>query len=295
MKRSINTVKNSNNHIDKKYEKLLEWFKIRNDKVLVALSGGVDSALVAFAAKNAMGREMVMAVTANYQTLSDEELKTASRVAEEIGVNHQILKYNELENPKFVKNDNLRCFHCRNALGDSLLRLAARENIELIVDGSNTDDLSDYRPGMIALHDKGVKSPLIELGLKKNEIRQIAKIKNLSVYDKPSNSCLASRIPYGTEITLTKLRKIENCELLVKKIFNLRQVRVRDHDIIARIEVEKDEMIKLCDMNKIEKILPFFKENGFKHITIDIEGYKNSGIDSLQKGNLVNLNKNVRK
>ena len=249
-----------------------------SNKVLIALSGGVDSAVVALIAKNALGKENVLAITANYQTLSNEELDTAIRVANELAINHKIIEYNELENTEFIKNDSSRCFHCRNELADNLIKIATGEDFQLIVDGSNIDDLNDYRPGMLALHKKGIKSPLIETGFNKKDIRRVAEVNKLSIFDKPSNACLASRISKNIEITPLKLKRIENCELIIKKIFKVKQVRVRDHGDLARIEVEKEELIKLFDLSKLTQIELPFKEYGFKHITIDIEGYKKSGL-----------------
>jgi uncharacterized protein len=277
------------NKDNEKYKKLIEWFQAKNVKVLIALSGGVDSAVVALIAKNALGKENVLAVTANYQTLSNEEMETAIKVANELAINHKIIEYNELENTEFIKNDSSRCFHCRNELADNLIKIATREDFQLIVDGSNIDDLNDYRPGMLALHKKGIKSPLIETGFNKKDIRRVAEANKLSIFDKPSNACLASRISKNIEITPLKLKRIENCELIIKKIFKVKQVRVRDHGDLARIEVEKEELIKLFDLTKLIQIELPFKEYGFKHITIDIEGYKKSGlivsdkIDDLNK------------
>ena len=267
-----------------KYKKLIEWFQVKNGKVLVALSGGVDSAVVALVAKNALGKKNVLAVTANYQTLSREELDTAIKVANEIEIKHNIIEYNEMDNPEFKKNDSSRCFHCRNELADNLIKVASQEDFKLIVDGSNTDDLNDYRPGMVALHQKGIKSPLIETGLNKKNIRTIAEVNKLSVHDKPSNACLASRISKNIEITPLRLKRIENCESMVKETFKVKQVRVRDHGQgLARIEVEKEEMENLFDIDKLGKIELAFKENGFKYVTIDIGGYKKSGISAPDK------------
>ncbi len=267
-----------------KYKKLIEWFQAKDVRVLVALSGGVDSAVVALAAKNALGKNNVLAVTANYQTLSMEELATAIKVANEIGIKHNIIEYNEMDNPDFRKNDSSRCFHCRNELADNLIDVASKGDFKLIVDGSNTDDLNDYRPGMVALHQKGIKSPLIETGFNKKNIRTIAEVNKLSVYDKPSNACLASRISKNIEITPSGLKRIENCESIVKETFKVKQVRVRDHgQDLARIEVEKEEMENLFDVGKLGKIELAFKENGFKYVTIDIGGYKKSGLGAHDK------------
>jgi uncharacterized protein len=274
-----------NDALEAKYTSLVEWFKLKNDKVLVALSGGVDSAVVALAAKNALGRQNVLAITANYQTLSAEELSTAVDVAKELGISHRIIEYNELENPDFVKNDSSRCFHCRNELADNLIALATQEDFNLIVDGSNKDDLNDYRPGMVALHQKGIKSPLIETGFDKKDIRNLAKANKLSIYDKPSNACLASRISKNIQITPEKLKRIENCESIIKRVFDVKQVRVRDHGDLARIEVEKEEITKLFDMEKLKEIELPFKVNGFKYVTIDIGGYRKSGLTASDKDN----------
>lgn len=292
---SINPIKSEENLDQSKYHLLINWFKSRNCKVLVALSGGVDSTLVALAARQALGKDKVFAITANYQTLANEELETAKKSAKEIDVIHLLLEYNELDNPNFTKNDNLRCFHCRNELAINLLKVAEEKNIALIVDGTNLDDLNDDRPGMVALHSRGIKSPLLEIGLNKNEVRHFAKINNLSVHDKPSNSCLASRVPHGTEINSVKLRRIERCETIIKKITDVRQVRVRDHGTIARIEVEKSEIAKLCNLDQIDKIVYEIKELGFKHVTLDLEGYRKKNIGKLNENEIITIDKYVKK
>jgi pyridinium-3,5-biscarboxylic acid mononucleotide sulfurtransferase len=292
---SINSIKSEEDSNQSKYYLLINWFKSRNCKVLVALSGGVDSALVTLAARQALGKEKVLAITANYQTLANEELETAKKVAKEIDVIHLLLEYNELDNPNFTKNDKLRCFHCRNELAINLLKLAKEKNITLIVDGTNLDDLDDDRPGLVALHSNGIKSPLLEIGLGKKEVRHFAKINNLSVHDKPSNSCLASRVPHGTEINSIKLKRIERCEIIIKRLSDVRQVRVRDHDTIARIEVEKSEIIKLYDLDKIDKIVFEIKELGFKHVTLDLEGYGKKDTRKQNENEIITIDKYVKK
>lgn len=292
---SINSTKRIEDSMQNRYHLLINWFKSRNCKVIVALSGGVDSALVTLAARQSLGKENVLAITANYQTLATEELETAKKVAKEIDVIHILLEYNELDNPNFTKNDSLRCFHCRNELAINLLKVAKEKNISLIVDGTNLDDVDDDRPGMIALHDMGIKSPLLEIGLGKKEVRHFAKINNLSVHDKPSNSCLASRVPHGAEINSVKLRRIERCEIIIKKLSGVRQVRVRDHDTIARIEIERSEIIKLCNLDKIDKIVSEIRELGFKHVTLDLEGYGKKEIGKLNENGIITIDKYVKK
>jgi len=258
---------------DKLFQQLVSWFQNRNGRVIVALSGGVDSAVVAMAAKKALNKNAI-AVTADYNTLSAEELTSAKRIAKEIEIEHRIIKYNELDNNEFVKNDQLRCYHCRTELAAYLSNEAKQMDVGLIVDGTNTDDLNDFRPGIRALREKGIKSPLVELGINKQDVRNIAKSNNLSVYDKPSNSCLASRIPHGIPVTLEKLKRIETAESLIKSIFKVKQVRVRDHQDIARIEVGKEEIKEMFDSEKISDVDSKLKQLGFKHVALDLSGYK---------------------
>lgn len=259
------------------YIKLVNWFLTNGDKVIVALSGGVDSAVVALAAKEALGSN-AMAITANYKTLSKEEISAAKKIAKDILIKHKVIEYNELNNPEFVKNNEMRCYHCRTELGQHLTLAAKKYGVKLIVDGTHTDDLIDYRPGIKALREKGVRSPLVEVGIDKEKIRLIAQHFGLSVYDKPSNSCLASRIPRGIEVTFEKLRKIEKSEIIVKSIFNVRQVRVRDHGEVARIEVERSELIKLFDIDKLPILDIKLKELGFRFVSIDVNGYRSGNL-----------------
>lgn len=258
---------------DKVFQRLISWFQNKNQKTIVALSGGVDSAVVALAAKKALDKKAV-AVTADYNTLSGDELKSARKIAKEIGIDHRIVKYNELDNEEFVKNDSLRCYHCRTELASYLLLEAKKIDVSLIVDGTNIDDLKDYRPGIKAMRENGVKSPLVELGIDKQNIRSIAKSNNLSVFDKPSNSCLASRIPHGIPVTFEKLKRIETAEILVKSVFNVRQVRVRAHQDTARIEVGREEFKEMFDTDKLLTIDSKLKNLGFKYVALDLSGYK---------------------
>jgi len=223
-----------------KLNELENWFADKN-KVMIALSGGVDSALVAYAAFQKLG-DSAIAVTADYKTLSAEELQTAKQICSEIGITQLFLDYDELQNEEFTKNDSTRCFHCRLELGDHLLNLAKEHDVDVIVDGTNLDDLGDYRPGIDALRQNGIRSPLVETNLSKPQIRQIAKSVGLSVHDKPSNSCLASRIPWGQRVTAERLARIEFGETIIKQLTKVKQVRVRDFDGSAKIEVEKNDL-----------------------------------------------------
>ncbi|MGY5150634.1 MAG: ATP-dependent sacrificial sulfur transferase LarE [Candidatus Nitrosopumilus sp. bin_68KS] len=259
-------------------DSLVDWFGDKN-KVIIALSGGVDSALVAYAAFQKLGKSAI-AVTADYKTLSEEELQTSRDVCSEIGIEQLFLDYDELENEDFTKNDSNRCFHCRMELGDHLIELAKEHNVQIIVDGTNLDDLGDYRPGIDALKQYGIRSPLVETGFSKSKIRDTAKSIGLSVFDKPSNSCLASRIPWGQRVTAEKLTRIEFGETIVKQLTKLKQVRVRDLNGSAKIEVDK-EMISLFDESIFEQISEKLKLIGFSTVEIDPEGYKPGKINVI--------------
>ena len=261
-----------------KLNDLVSWFADKN-KVMIALSGGVDSAVVAYAAFQALGNSAI-AVTADYKTLSEEELLSAKQVCSEIGIEQILLDYSELENEEFVKNDSKRCFHCRMELGEHLIELAKKHDVKIIVDGTNLDDLGDYRPGIQALRENGIRSPLVETKFLKSQIREIAKSVGLSVYDRPSNSCLASRIPWGQRVTAEKLTRIEFGETLVKQLTNLKQVRVRDFDGSAKIEVDK-KMISIFDDNIMNQLNEKLKIIGFTSVEIDKDGYKPGKINVI--------------
>ena len=261
-----------------KLNELENWFADKN-KVMIALSGGVDSALVAYAAYAKLG-DSAIAVTADYKTLSAEELQTAKQICSEIGITQLFLDYDELQNEEFTKNDSTRCFHCRLELGDHLLNLAKEHDVDVIVDGTNLDDLGDYRPGIDALRQNGIRSPLVETNLSKPQIRQIAKSVGLSVHDKPSNSCLASRIPWGQRVTAERLARIEFGETIIKQLTKVKQVRVRDFDGSAKIEVEKNDLSEFDNL-VLDKITEKLKMVGFTSVEIDLEGYKPGKINVI--------------
>ncbi len=259
-------------------QELVKWFSSNGSKVVIALSGGVDSAVVACAAKMALNKNAT-AITANYRTLSKEELSSAISVAKQIGISHKMIQYDEVSNPEFAKNDELRCYHCRSELGSRLANEAARLNADLIVDGTHKDDIQDIRPGFRALREHNVRSPLAELGISKAQVRTLARTFKLSVHDKPSNSCLASRIERGSIVTYEKLERIEKAEGIVKELFCIRQVRVRDHGDIARVEVPKELFPKLFDATKLGTMDTLLRNLGFRYITLDARGYRTGSMN----------------
>jgi len=259
--------------------KLLNWFDDKNS-VLVAFSGGVDSALVAYAAYARLGKSAI-SITADYKTLAQEELEYAKKISSEIGIKHIVIEYNELDNESFVKNDNNRCFYCRSELSEHLLEIAKEFGSDVVVDGTNIDDLGDYRPGVLALRENGIRSPLTETEFSKKMVRETAKSIGLSVYDKPSNSCLASRIPWGQSVTAERLARIEIGEKIVKQLTGAKQVRVRDMNGKAKIEVGVDELSLLENNIVLQKIKDQLKLISFEDVSIDPEGYKPGKINVI--------------
>jgi uncharacterized protein len=261
-----------------KLDELVNWFEGKN-KVIIALSGGVDSALVAYAAFQQLGQSAI-AVTADYKTLSEDELKTSKQICSEIGIRQFLLDYNELDNEEFTKNDSNRCFYCRMELGTRLIELAKEFNVQIIVDGTNLDDLGEYRPGIEALRRNGIRSPLVETNFSKLQVRNTAKSVGLSVHDKPSNSCLASRIPWGQRVTAEKLTRIEFGENIVKQLTKIKQVRVRDLNGSAKIEVDKN-LIPIFNNRVLKQITEKLMMIGFTAVEIDQEGYKPGKINVI--------------
>lgn len=247
------------------------------DSVLVAYSGGIDSSLVLKVAHDQLG-DSAVGVTAISPTFPAVELETATRVAKEIGARHELIDTDQLKIPAFTDNDANRCFHCKTDLYQLLGKLRETRAVAVIVDGTNLDDLGDDRPGIKAAREWGVRSPLVEAGLSKSDIRLLAKDLGLSNWDKPAAACLSSRIPRGTTITREKLSRVELAEeVLFAEGF--RHCRVRDHGEIARIEVGQDELIRILEGERGTRISRRVKELGFRFVTIDLEGYRPGGVN----------------
>lgn len=249
---------------------------------VLAYSGGVDSALLLRAAAGALGPNL-LAVTALSDTYPSGEIESAKAYAASLGVRHRIVHSEELTKEQFARNDRDRCYYCKRELFAKLKQIADAEGIPFILDGSNVDDLSDHRPGRRAAEEFAVRSPLIEAGLNKQCIRDLARRMNLPMWDKPSLACLSSRIPYGTRITADLLHVVQSAEDIVRN-YGVRQVRVRHHGDTARIEVDHGELGKLVENGAAGRLAAALKALGYRYVTLDLEGYRTGSMNAAGPG-----------
>jgi pyridinium-3,5-biscarboxylic acid mononucleotide sulfurtransferase len=264
--------------IDEKFQKLKDNIT-KLESVAIAYSGGVDSTFLLKVAFDLLG-ENVIAVTAKSSTYPIRELNAATTFAKKIGAKHIIMTSEELEIEGFAKNPVNRCYFCKKELFGKIKVIANREGLKQVLDGSNFDDIGDFRPGMEAAAELKVISPLKDVGLTKDEIRKLSKDLGLKTWDKPSFACLSSRFPYGTEITKGKLTKIELAEQFLMDI-GFRQVRVRYEGNTARIEVSPEERVKFFDVDLLDKVGNKFKEIGFAYSTMDLLGYRTGSMNEV--------------
>lgn len=261
--------------MDKERAREKKGILIRNLKklasLLIAFSGGVDSSFLLAMACHALG-DRVLAVTAHSVIHTEDELEWASLFAERLGVEHMIIESNEMMIPEFISNPSDRCYHCKKSIAAGLQDIANKRGIKYIAHAINTDDYNDFRPGIKAAKEMGLISPLVDAGLSKEEIRFLSREMGIETWDKPSNACLASRIPYGSSVTPDKLRMIDDAERILKEK-GFRQVRVRHYGTMARIEVEESNIERFNEVDLRREVVKKFKEIGFKHVAIDLEGY----------------------
>ncbi|WP_068777114.1 ATP-dependent sacrificial sulfur transferase LarE [Paenibacillus sp. FJAT-26967] len=266
-------IKESTRKKDRKLGEILRSM----ERVMVAFSGGVDSTFVLKRAQQELGSQ-VLAVTAASETFPSREFDAAVCLAEEMGVKLWATEVKELDNAEFAANNPDRCYHCKTGLYTHLREIAAEKGYPYVLDGSNVDDLGDYRPGLQAKNEQGVRSTLQEAGLTKEEIRQLSRELGLPTWNKPSFACLSSRIPYGTRIEKWKIDQLDEGEYFLSRL-GLYQVRVRHHDKLARIEVMPEEMALVIENR--DAVYKKFKELGFAYVTLDLQGYRTGSMNEV--------------
>lgn len=246
-------------------------------RVVVAFSGGVDSTFLAAIAHEALG-ENAVAITGVSPSVAPAEREEASELAARIGIRHEFIETHEMDNPEYVANSPMRCFHCKDELYGILGAIAERADGAVVVDGTNADDAGDWRPGRQAATQHGVRSPLLELGFTKANIRALSKDMGLPTWDKPAMACLASRIPHGTPVTVDALDQVGAAEAMLRSV-GIRQVRVRHHGDVARIETDADGMALVFAPENRDRIVERLRNLGYKHVALDLAGYRQGSMN----------------
>lgn len=249
------------------------------DRVLVAYSGGTDSAFLAWAASQVLG-DRALAVTADSPSIPESHKRDAAEYARICGFRHEFIPTYEFDNPDYVRNDPDRCYHCKDELFTRLEEVARERGYQHIIYGVNCDDLGDYRPGQQAAKRHQVKAPLVEAGLSKAEIRELARQAGLPFWDRPAAACLSSRIPYGTPVTPERVKTVERGEEAVRAL-GFRQFRVRYHGELVRLEFAREELARALDLEMAARLVEIFKPLGFHYVTLDLEGYRQGSLNEV--------------
>ncbi len=264
--------------IELKERKLLDGLGLLQS-VIVAYSGGADSAYLAWAAKEVLG-ERAIAITADSASLPESHKADAEAFAREHGIRHEYIETREFDNPDYVANNPDRCFHCKDELFTRLDEVAKERGIAHVVYGVNVDDLGDYRPGQRAAKLHEVKAPLVDAGLTKAEIRELSKRAGLVTWDRPASACLSSRIPYGTPVTIENVKTVDRGEDAIRAL-GFRQFRVRFHGEIVRIEIAPEELPRAMSPEMAREFTGIFKKLGFHYVTLDLEGYRQGSLNAV--------------
>ena len=248
---------------------------------VVAYSGGVDSTFLAATAHDILG-ERSLAVTASSPSMAPSDLEEAVATARELNLRHRVIQTQELLDPRYTVNDPRRCYFCKLELYTWLQPLAAEEGLAWVASGTNMDDLKDFRPGLKAGQEYGIRNPMVEAGLSKDDIRVLSRLRGLSTWDKPAQPCLSSRIPYGAPVSIEALSRIAQAEACLKEL-GLRQFRVRHHETIARIEVEPEDMMPLLQPGVREKLVSDMRAIGYLYVTLDLAGFRTGNLNAALK------------
>ncbi len=249
------------------------------DRALIAYSGGIDSTLVAKIAVDVLG-DRALAVTAESPSLLPEDLEDARVQAAEMGIRHEVVQTHEIDNPNYSANPVNRCYFCKSELHDTLRPLALERGYPYVLDGVNGDDLRDYRPGIQAAKERGVRSPLAEVGISKAEVREMAKLLGLPWWDKPAQPCLSSRFPYGEEITVAKLQRVGRAERYLRTL-GLKNLRVRSEQETARIELLPEQIKEFVMTTDLPALVAAFQSYGYRYVTLDLEGYRSGKLNEV--------------
>jgi uncharacterized protein len=269
--------------IQTKLEQLQKLFQ-EMERALIAYSGGVDSTLVAKIAYDVLG-DRALVVTAVSPSLLPEELEEAKQQAAIIGINHELIVTQEMDNPNYTSNPVNRCYFCKSELHDTLKPLAQERGYPYVVDGVNADDLQDYRPGIQAAKERGARSPLAEIGVSKTEVREISRYLGLVWWDKPAQPCLSSRFPYGEEITIAKLHRVGRAEIYLRQL-GYHNLRVRSEGDTAKIELPPEKIKEFVLNTDLAQLVAKFQDFGFIYVTLDLEGYRSGKLNQLVISNV---------
>ena len=274
------TTTHTANSLDEKLTKLENIIRPM-ERALIGYSGGVDSAMLAVAAQRVLG-EGAICVTADSESYASGELERAQEITNQFGIRHEVVKTRELDNPDYAKNAPDRCYYCKQELFSHMERMAAELRVDYILYGQNTDDVGDFRPGAKAAKEKGVRAPLAEAGLDKEDVRALARRWGISVWDRPAMACLSSRFPYGTAVTADGLKKVDRAEFFLRTELGYAQLRSRHHDYLARIELPiRDLEALLRHETQRRQMVDALQTIGYTHVTVDLRGFRSGSMNEV--------------